>query len=91
MVPGAPQLRSLEELSRDLRSRRCRDPTSHFLPQSETGASIGDRATSLREKPQPRARTHSPCAFVFTVRLGNIPYFLPVTDALRQLCAHVLT
>lgn len=34
---------------------------------------------------------YSLCVFVFTVRLGNVPYFLLVTDAPRQLRAHVLT
>lgn len=30
-------------------------------------------------------------SFVFTVRLGNVPSFLLMTDTLRQLHAHVLT
>lgn len=31
------------------------------------------------------------CVFVFMVGLGNVPRFLLMTDALRQLHAHVLT
>lgn len=68
-----------------------------FLPQSETTNQLSGRAASTESHRGRRAHTFfcgdRTCAFVLTVRLGNVARFVLMTDTGRQLraCTHAGT
>lgn len=62
-------------------------------PINKAAEQLLEKATAVREHAHTYIYIYMDglCVFVFTVRLGNVPSFLLMTDTPRQLHAHVLT